>query len=194
MLVGLQAINAQRNAVLHRLLWLLKKRWKQSLPGQNESFLKVQTKFGWPQQKSSSARFGSPKPREYFIPGVELHHHHLPLLCAYLGATDAPYSVAGWRERIAGDQASFQSFSPLLCYPAWQDHPTATMVLLQRQGIACKWLLRAGCGQAWSCSHGCGAQAPLSLMAFVSASIHPQQLAALGHGVPCSEPVLKGAL
>lgn len=84
-----QAINALRNTVLHRLLRLLKKRWKQSWPGQNKSFLKVQDKFGWPQQKSSSARLGSLKPREYFITGVGLHHQHLPLLCVYLCATGA---------------------------------------------------------------------------------------------------------
>lgn len=80
MLVGVQAMNALRNTALHRLLWLLKKRLKQSWPRQNKGFLKVQAKFGWTQQRSSSARFGSLKPHEYFILGVGLHRQHVPLL------------------------------------------------------------------------------------------------------------------
>lgn len=194
MLVGVQAINALRNIVLHRLLWLSKKRWKQRWPGQDKDFWNVQAKFVWPQQKSSSTRFESPKPCKCFIPGVGLHHHHLPLLCAYLCATGAPYSIAGWRERISGDQAHFKSSSPLPCYLAWQEQPATTVVFLQREGTACKWLLQTGGGQAWSCSRGCRAQAPLSLTALVSTSNCPQQPAALGQGLPCSESVLKVAL
>lgn len=75
---GVQAMNSLRSVVLQKLLWLLKKRWKQTWPGQSKSFLKVMAKFGWPQQKSSPARVGSLKtwvlPRERGSP-VSLVHH-----------------------------------------------------------------------------------------------------------------------
>lgn len=70
---------------------------------------------------------------ECFIPGAELY--------AYLHATGVLYGIAGCRERISGDRASFKSFSPLLCYLAQQDEPATTVVFLQRRGIACKWVL-----------------------------------------------------
>lgn len=92
---------------------------------------KEELRLGWPQQKSSSARFGSLKPR-ILIPGAELY--------AYLCAAGILYGVAGWRERISGDRASFKSFSPLPCYPAQQDEPATTAVFLQRWGTACKWV------------------------------------------------------
>lgn len=61
------------------------------------------------------------------------------------------------------------------------------------------WLQMAASSQAWSCSHRCGAWAPLSLTALVSASNCPwpswvSQTAALGHRLPCSEPVMKVTL
>lgn len=161
MLVGVQAMNALRNTALHRLLWLLKKRLKQSWPRQNKGFLKVQAKCGWTQQRGSSARFGSLKPHEYFILGVGLHRQHLPLLWAYPCARDAPQSIAGYWERISGDWGSFSCFSPLLCYPAGHEQPVTTMLFLQRQGTVCKWLLGAGVCQHRAAAVGLRPLSPL---------------------------------
>jgi len=77
------------------------------------------------------------------------------LLCTYLCATDAPHSVAGWRERTSGDQASFKSFSPLPCHPAWQERPAITTVAVFRDTE----LFANGCFELQVARHGAAAEA-----------------------------------